>query len=140
MVFLSAILTATKQFISSIRVWKLLRRWEMKSAQSHNQNCLAISAWLKNIKMCDLGKKFYIEITLWKIVLVILIHVGSTLPREDNWVATYWEVTIWLRKSTLLNLTERNANHIIPSYCHLPVSCISLVNRCGSIGSYKSQI
>ena len=31
-----------------------------------------------------------------------------------------------LRKWTLLDLTERNANHIIPLYCHLPVSCRSL--------------
>ena len=38
----------------------------------------------------------------------------------------------WLRKSTLLDLTERNVNHIIPLYCHLPVSCRSLVDRCGS--------
>ena len=46
---------------------------------------------------------------------------------------------IWLRKSTLLDLTERNANHIVPSYCHLPVSCRSQVDRCGSLGSCKPQ-
>ena len=28
----------------------------------------------------------------------------------------------------------------IPSYCHLPVSCRSLVDRCGSLGSCKPQI
>ena len=28
-----------------------------------------------------------------------------------------------------MDLTERNANHNIPSYCHLPVSCRSLVDR-----------
>ena len=39
---------------------------------------------------------------------------------------------IWLRKSTLIELTERNANHIIPSCCHLPVCCRSPVDRCGS--------
>ena len=59
---------------------------------------------------------------------------GSTQPREDNWVATR------LRKSTLLDLTERNANHIIPSCCHLSVSCWSIVDRCGSLGSCKPQI
>ena len=37
-------------------------------------------------------------------------------------------------------MTERNANHIIPSYCYLPVSCRSLVDRCGSPGSCKPQI
>ena len=37
--------------------------------------------------------------------------------------------------STLLDLTERNANHIIPSCCILPVSCRSLIDRCGSLGS-----
>ena len=47
---------------------------------------------------------------------------------------------IWLRKSTLIDLTERSANHIIPSYCYLPVSCRSLVDRCGSPGSCKPQI
>ena len=47
---------------------------------------------------------------------------------------------IWLRKSTLIDLTGRNANHIIPSCCHLPVSCRSLVDRCGSPGSCKPQI
>ena len=47
-------------------------------------------------------------------------------------------MTLW--KSTLLDLTERNANHIIPSCCHVPVSCRSLVHRCGSPGSYKPQI
>ena len=34
----------------------------------------------------------------------------------------------------------RNANHIIPSYCYLPVSCRSLVDRCGSFGICKPQI
>ena len=42
--------------------------------------------------------------------------------------------------STLLDLTEPNANHIIPSCCHLPVSCRSLVDRCGPLGSCKPQI
>ena len=37
-------------------------------------------------------------------------------------------------------MTEHNANHIIPSYCHLPVSWGSLVDRCGSLGSCKPQI
>ena len=37
-------------------------------------------------------------------------------------------------------MTERNANYIIPSCCHLPVSCRNLVDRCGSLGSFKSQI
>ena len=41
---------------------------------------------------------------------------------------------------TICYLTERNANHIIPSYCHLPVSCRSLVDRCSSLGSSKPQI
>ena len=45
-----------------------------------------------------------------------------------------------LGKSTLIDLTEHNANHIIPSYCYLPVSCRSLVDRCGSPGSCKPQI
>ena len=43
-------------------------------------------------------------------------------------------------KSTLIDLMERNANHIIPSYCYLPASCRSLTDRCGSLGSCKPQI
>ena len=42
--------------------------------------------------------------------------------------------------STLIVLTERNANHIIASNCYLPVSYRSLVNRCGSLGICKPQI
>ena len=42
--------------------------------------------------------------------------------------------------STLLDLTELNVNHIIPSYGHLSVSCRSLVDRCGFPGSCKPQI
>ena len=37
-------------------------------------------------------------------------------------------------------MTERNANHIIPSCCHLPASCRCLLDRCGSLGSCKPQI
>ena len=33
-----------------------------------------------------------------------------------------------------------NANHIIPSYCHLPVCCRSLVHRYGSLRSCKPHI
>ena len=39
----------------------------------------------------------------------------------------------------LITLSRRNINHI-PSYCHLPVSCRSLVDECGSPGSCKPQI
>ena len=42
--------------------------------------------------------------------------------------------------SCCYDLSERNANDIIPSYCHLPASCRSLVDRWGSLGSCKSQI
>ena len=35
---------------------------------------------------------------------------------------------------------ERNANHIIPRYCHLPDSCRNLVDRYGAIRSCESQI
>ena len=34
---------------------------------------------------------------------------------------------------------ERNANHINPSYCHLPVSCRSLVDRRGSLGAVSHK-
>ena len=35
---------------------------------------------------------------------------------------------------------EHNANHIILSCCHLPVSCRNLVDWCGSLGSCLPQI
>ena len=34
---------------------------------------------------------------------------------------------------------ERGASHIIPSYCHLPVCCRSLVDRQGSLGKAVSN-
>ena len=37
-------------------------------------------------------------------------------------------------------VAERNANHIVPSYCHLPLSCRNLVDRCGYVESCKPQI
>ena len=69
-------------------------------------------------------------------------------PSMASWSLNYYyycsylmeKQRIWLRKSTLLDLTERNANLIIPSCCHLPISCRSLVDRCGSRGSCKPQI
>ena len=41
---------------------------------------------------------------------------------------------------TFLDLTERNANHIIPSYCNLPVSSRSLVDLFVFLGSFIPQI
>ena len=41
---------------------------------------------------------------------------------------------------TMIELIMMNANHIIPSFCHLPVICRSLVGRCGSSGSCKPHI
>ena len=55
-------------------------------------------------------------------------------------LAESFRISISSKILTLLDLTEHNANHIIPSYCHLPVSCRSLFDRCGSIGSCNSQI
>ena len=37
-------------------------------------------------------------------------------------------------------MTEFNVNHIIPSLCHLQVSCKSLIGRCCSLGCCKSEI
>ena len=42
-------------------------------------------------------------------------------------------------KVTLLDLTERNANRIIPSYCHLLVSWISLVDRVIPLGAVSHR-
>ena len=47
---------------------------------------------------------------------------------------------IWLRKPTLIELMERNAKDIIPSYCQVTVSRRSPVHRCGSFGSCKPEI
>ena len=41
------------------------------------------------------------------------------------------------RKSILIDLTKRNANHIIPSYFHPPVGYRGLVQRCGFTGACK---
>ena len=45
-----------------------------------------------------------------------------------------------IKKVDLIDLTECNAIHIIPSYCNLPVSCRSLVDWCGSLRSCKPHI
>ena len=50
------------------------------------------------------------------------------------------EVADLIKKVDIIRLAERNDIHIIPSYCHLPVSCRSLVDRCGSPRSWKPQI
>ena len=42
--------------------------------------------------------------------------------------------------STLLELQGHKANHIIPSYCHLPISRRSLVFRYDTLGKFKPQI
>ena len=62
---------------------------------------------------------------------------GSTKPREDNRVATWLRSRIWLIKSKLIDLTECNVNHIIPSCSRLPVSCRSLVDRCDFLTNNK---
>ena len=49
------------------------------------------------------------------------------------------EIADLIRKSTFMDLRKRNANHIIPSFCHQPFICRSLVDRCSSLGSYKPQ-
>ena len=62
---------------------------------------------------------------------------GTTSLVRAIWQLLDWEVADLINKSTLIDLMERNANYIIPSYCYLPVSCRSLVDRCGSLGSWK---
>ena len=62
--------------------------------------------------------------------LRLMRKLGSYLI-DKNW--------IWLRKSTLLDLTENNANHSIPSHCNLPASCKSRVDRYGSLESCRQQ-
>ena len=63
----------------------------------------------------------------------IRFEKGFTQPSEDNWAAT------WLRSSGS-DWENRHSNHIIPSYFHLPISCRSLVDRCGSLGSFKPHL
>ena len=43
-------------------------------------------------------------------------------------------------KSTLTDLTDHNANHIISLYSRPPVGCRSLVDQDGSLGSLKPYI
>ena len=35
---------------------------------------------------------------------------------------------------------EHNANHIIPVYYHLAVSCRGLVDQCGSLGAVSHRL
>ena len=68
------------------------------------------------------------------------MKTGSTHPLKDIWVASRLRSSGSVRKLTLIDLMEYNVNHIIPSCCHLPVSCKSLVDRCGSLEICKPQI
>jgi hypothetical protein len=50
------------------------------------------------------------------------VHVARMEEGRSAFKILTGKPTGKIRKSTLLDLTERNANHIIPTYCHLPVS------------------
>ena len=50
------------------------------------------------------------------------------------------EVGVWLRRSTLIDLTDLNANHIIPSWCHLAVSYRSLLDRLAPLGAISHRL
>ena len=90
-------------------------------------------------------------IIIRSVCLITIPEVAGSIPGTStilkvNWVLRTigqlfdWEVRIRLGKSTLIDLTKRNNNHITSSYCHWAVSCRSLVDRCGSLGSCKPQI
>ena len=110
------------------------------------KNCNYI-IYIKSIIMCILFYYYIVSLprvrfpTLPQFKNRIRSGKGSTQPREDNWIATWLKSSgSGVRMSTLLDLTERNANHIIPSYCSLQLSCRSLVDRRGSLRSCKPQI
>jgi hypothetical protein len=56
---------------------------------------------------------------------------GSLVNLTETCVLIYIEHLLWilLRNSKLLDLTEHNDSHSIPSYCHLLGSCRSLVDH-----------
>ena len=87
--------------------------------------------------------------SLWSLLHSPFISLGSKYSPNinNNYINNNIIIIIiiinyyyYIRKSTLLELTERNANHIFPSFCHLPVSCRSLVDQCDSCGRCKAQM
>ena len=50
------------------------------------------------------------------------------------------EVADLIKKVVITRPDGAYPNHIIPSYCHLPVSCRILVDQCDSLGICKPQI
>ena len=46
-----------------------------------------------------------------------------------------WELADLVKKVETDRLDEHSANYIIPSYCHLPVKCRNLFDRCDSLVS-----
>ena len=63
------------------------------------------------------------------IITIIIIIIIIIITYYD------WEVADLIKKADIVRLD--GVNHIIPSYCHLQVSCRSLVDRCDSLGSCK---
>ena len=47
---------------------------------------------------------------------------------------------MWLRKCTVIDLTECNANHMILSYCNLPISCGSVVGQLTLMGAVSYRL
>ena len=62
-----------------------------------------------------------------------ILTVSTLMPIVNLFLKN--EHILFAVNMTLLDFMERNANHIIPTCCHLPVSCRSLVDRFGSLGT-----
>ena len=71
--------------------------------------------------------KFLLNLVLYFLV-AFLIYNWSQTVQYNLYISILMSVDLVI-KSTLLDLRERNANHSIPSYFHLPFSCRSLVDR-----------
>ena len=87
----------------------------------------------------NLGSYWFLAVILVKNVYYVRneFHPASW-GQFGNYLVEKLQIS--LGKSTLIGLAKRNANHITPSYCYLPLSCRSIIDRCGLLGICKPQI
>ena len=90
---------------------------------------------LELVQTKELSQYFYI--TAGKSPFTVLYvdwFFNGVHPASCEQLGSYLidKLCFWLRMSTLIDLTERNANRIFSSYCHLPISCRSPVDQAGT--------
>ena len=108
---------------------------ECPLSSAEKETCARIS--LKKTFFTPVKFKFKIKVRTWTGIWTSDLQISSlVLYHLSVWFQNTSEICLII----IVDMPESNANHINQSCCHLPVSCRSLVDRCGSLGSCKPQI